>query len=157
MLRALVTACLLVAATATSAETKDDRLCRAIGETKTVALQPRDRIFFEDNCECVQWRDTPLGCAKKKGSHVKKLRADAAAMEAAYQETERKRAAEVAAKVKREKELTPAIIDACNAYNRCVYTAGVTCGAEHDKYEALCAEVPNHKFCQGLSTMGCKE
>lgn len=35
-----------------SAETPDDRLCRAIGETSKAAVQPRDRIFFEDNCSC---------------------------------------------------------------------------------------------------------
>lgn len=41
-----------------SVETPDDRLCRAIGETSRAAVQPRDRIFFEDNCSCAS------GCAK---------------------------------------------------------------------------------------------
>ena len=35
-----------------SSETPNDRLCRAIGETSKAAVQPRDRIFFEDNCSC---------------------------------------------------------------------------------------------------------
>jgi hypothetical protein len=29
-----------------------DRLCAAIGETRVIALQPKDRVYFERNCVC---------------------------------------------------------------------------------------------------------
>lgn len=40
-----------------AAEYSDDDLCRAIGETPRVALQPRDRLFFEKKCTCLNIAD----------------------------------------------------------------------------------------------------
>jgi hypothetical protein len=34
-------------------ESQEDRLCRAIGDSRELSLQPRDRVFFEDKCLCV--------------------------------------------------------------------------------------------------------
>jgi hypothetical protein len=53
---ALLAALPLAPLLAFAGEAKESRLCRAIGETKNISLQPRDRVFFEDRCAC--FKDT---------------------------------------------------------------------------------------------------
>jgi hypothetical protein len=44
----------------------NDRLCRAIGATPNVAVPPRDRAFFEDNCDCINDECAFKGSARHK-------------------------------------------------------------------------------------------
>lgn len=48
-----------VASLALAADYSDDDLCRVIGDSPTVAVPPRDRLFLEKNCVCYG----PAGCA----------------------------------------------------------------------------------------------
>jgi len=38
-----------------------DRLCRAMAETRAIAMQPRDRVFWEDECTCAS-TDPVVAC-----------------------------------------------------------------------------------------------
>lgn len=53
----------------------NDDLCRAIGETPRVAVQPRDRLFFEKKCACTD------GVCGERGSSALSARAAAARRE----------------------------------------------------------------------------
>jgi hypothetical protein len=77
---------------ATAADYSPDDLCRAIGETPVVALQPRDRLYLEKNCECV----ASLGCAARGGARATKLRKIADETRAAERAAERNVAAKEA-------------------------------------------------------------
>lgn len=85
-----MTALLLALALATGQPppTKADKLCNAIGQTATVALQPRDRLHLEENCVCL------LGeCASKGGARARWLVKEA--KEEARREEEERREKEI--------------------------------------------------------------
>jgi len=45
-------------------ESKGDRLCRAIGQTREIALQPRDRIYYEEKCSEDTLKSSPYRASK---------------------------------------------------------------------------------------------
>ena len=52
MVRMLLVAMATLSATPTMAQVSKERLCKAIADTPSIAVPPRDRAFFEDHCFC---------------------------------------------------------------------------------------------------------
>jgi hypothetical protein len=121
-------------ATAARAEEKysNDDLCRAIGETRAAALQPRDRLFFEKNCVCFE----PFGCMEKGGAKAKEAvvalakldeqrRQDAETEKARKEVAKAEQARKAAASAKRARA-------ACQSLNETYWTCARTPGRECD-------------------------
>jgi hypothetical protein len=86
-----------LAGMAQAADFSDDDLCRAIGETRVSALQPRDRLFLEQKCTCYSARCAATGSPLAKSlaaSDVAKAEQvrNAAAQKSAAEESARKEA-----------------------------------------------------------------
>jgi hypothetical protein len=105
-----------------------DKFCEAIGETPNVAVPPRERMWFKDNCTCAG----ELGCGKI-GS--KRLSARLAAYEAA-KEKKQAEAAATAARVGPAREATAGLRA---AFWRCSDSPiAQDCNALADRLEAAC-------------------
>ncbi len=135
----------LAAAPGVALSYSDDDLCRAIGQTRENALQPRDRLFFEEKCTCYpdygcMARGSPKDIATR--SAVEK---DRAAKQKAAEEGRAARAerAKKAAKAKREKTAKERA-----AYAACIKGGDPICGDEGQRLKDACAAV-------GLSGDGC--
>jgi hypothetical protein len=100
----------------------DDELCRAIGETREAALQPRDRLFLEKSCVCF----SSLGCAKRDSKQAKALKRRSDEIAAQLRAEEERRLAEekaererkVLAAAKRQDELCPRFVACLAQYKR---------------------------------------
>src|SRR6266496_4654684 len=92
----------LIAQPAVAEDYSDDDLSRAVGDTPKVAVQPRDRLFFEKHCACVP----EFGCAEAGSPRWKALQERYSASQARHEEErkaerQRKATAERKAKDKR--------------------------------------------------------
>jgi hypothetical protein len=141
-------AALVLTLSAARAEEKysNDDLCRAIGATSRVSLQPRDRLFFEKNCVCYPY---DFGCMEKGGARAKVI-AEAVARrvqeehEKATAREEAKRNAAVAAQ-KRE-------ADAAKARAARVKRAVADCATQNDEYWT-CARTPGADCTQKIGEL----
>ena len=133
----IAVAALVLAVSAARAEEKysNDDLCRVIGETSRVSLQPRDRLFFEKNCVCYPY---DFGCMEKGGARAK---AAAEAVARRTQEEREKAAAREEAKRSAAVAAQKRQADAAKARAARAKRAAADCAAQNDEYWT-CARSP---------------
>jgi hypothetical protein len=136
----------------------NDDLCRAIGETRESALQPRDRLFFEKHCSCFG----NLGCAETGSARAAQMQRTQAALEAERRaDMERKAATEAAGRVEvgrkaaarkaaalEEKKAQLArtraeAAEVCKPYLDCMSGGGADCGMAWETCYGVCAKAPD--------------
>lgn len=115
-----------------------DKLCDVIGDTPNIAVPPRDRLWFRENCTCYEGlRCGYLGSAAFRslaGRHV----------EAARQaEENRKRAAAEQREAARKRvplvaKGRAATVNVRAAFWKCSNTSGLDCTREIEALEAAC-------------------
>ncbi len=143
----------ILAAPAHAEQYSNDDLCRAIGETSRAAVQPRDRLFFEKNCECFEG----LGCMEKGGAMAKAAAETVAKVEEQRRKTAEAEKARRAERVKAKAAAEKRAAKTCGAENdawwTCARTPGQTdCTPQVQAFEACCtkAGVPDRMRCSDL-------
>ncbi|MGB8932012.1 MAG: hypothetical protein WCC48_12260 [Anaeromyxobacteraceae bacterium] len=127
---------------AIAADYSNDDLCRAIGETAKVSVQPRDRLFFEKTCVCYAGfpcmeKGTPKArsAAEIVEKAEKRQRAEAAAREDAKRKAadadKARRAERAKARAAAEKRATETCRAEKDAWDTCFHDMSRNeCGQE---------------------------
>lgn len=94
---------LLLSCRASAADYSDDDLCRAIGQTPVIALQPRDRLFMEQKCACYEGGCAAIGSPrasafeKQQQAETARLKREKAEADRQLAESKKQSAARVGA------------------------------------------------------------
>lgn len=103
-----------------------DRLCAAIGDTPNIAVGPRDRMFFNEECSCVPGKGCGYAGAPRWRAQLQRF-AEAQAVE------NQRKATKEAQRKERWRKITPArkaTAEARAAFWKCTDEAGVICAQE---------------------------
>ena len=118
-----------------------DKLCEAIGETPTIAVPPRDRLWFKESCVCAG----PAGCGHIRSDRFQrriaaaKRAADKAVADQRTAEEKRKAAARAhAEKIRPGRERTAALRVAFWRCDDAARHGFVDCDSEAKALEAEC-------------------
>lgn len=148
----LVAVIALLPTMSVAADYSNDDLCRAIGETSKVSVQPRDRLFFEKTCVCYAGfpcmeKGTPK--ARATAEIVEKVerhqRAEAAAREdakrMAVEADKARRAARAKARAAAEKRATETCHPEKDAWDTCFHDMSRNeCAQELGAFDACCTK-----------------
>lgn len=118
---------LFLAIALTATDTEADELCSAIGKTSKIALQPRDRIFFDKNCVCAA-----SDCAQRGSRKAKRLLDE----QKRRRDQERREEAE---RLKLFQESEAGVTTAARTFSACTTSPTTTsCVAEADAFWEEC-------------------